>query len=284
MPKPETDSLFKRVIKDPLFHFLILGGFLFLIAPYFGGSPANSKNEIVITLAGQQHLADLFELTWQRKPTPDELSNLIEEHIKEEVYYREALALGLDDNDTIVRRRLRQKLEFMQEDLSSLVTPTEVELKAFFNDRIDQYKTDSILSFTQTLVSTKRLEADNENIGNVLGQLSSGIKASAISRSSLLPISMKLETEKAIANTFGNDFFAQVTELKTGEWSGPVYSGFGTHLVNVHLNQEAKPQGFEASRTKVLVDYTQALRDASAANYYKNLRNQYLIKIADTLE
>ncbi len=282
MSKPEAGSLLKRAIKDPLFHFLILGGFLFVLAPYFGGNTISSKREIVITPAGQQHLADLFALTWQRDPTPDELKNLIEEHIKEEVYYREALSLGLDENDTIVRRRLRQKLEFMQEDLSSLEIPSEEKLRAFFAKHKDKYKTDHILSFTQVLVSTKRLDAEDALIAETIKSLNAGRAPSTVSRSQLLPTSMKLETEKSIINTFGADFFTAIIGIKAGEWHGPVYSGFGTHLVNVNLNQPAKPLSFEQSRARVSIDYTQALRETAATNYYQNLRNQYRITIEDT--
>ena len=283
MVKPSTGSNVKltlpKILKDPLIHFMILGGLLFAAVTFWGGDSATQQDEIRITKAVQQHLADLFEITWQRKPTPDELKNLTEEHIKEEVYYREALALGLDENDTIVRRRLRQKLEFMQEDLSSMKIPDAAELKAYYKAHKDKYKTDHIMSFQQVVISTKKLDADDNIVAKAKARLSSGVDPKSISRSSLLPVAMKLETERSIINTFGEDFAQQIARLETQKWSQPVYSGFGTHLVNVSLNRAAKPLTFEQAKSRVLDDFTQSQRENAAANYYQNLRDQYRITI-----
>lgn len=281
MPQSETEPFVKEALKDPLIHFMVLGGLLFASVSLWGGGPG-LQNQIVITKAGQQHLADLFALTWQRKPTANELRNLVEEHIKEEVYYREALALGLDDNDTIVRRRLRQKLEFMQEDLSSLDAPTEDELRTYFDNHKDQYKIDHIMSFKQVLVSPKKLDADTVAKLAIGSKLAAGASPQSLSRSSLLPVSMNLETTKSIRNTFGSEFLAQITGGDLQQWGGPVYSGFGTHLVNISLNQNPKPLTFEQSKNIVAVDYIQSQREQAAANYYKNLRSQYRIAIEKT--
>lgn len=281
MSKPKTEPFFERAMKDPLFHFLILGGLLFGAVSVWGTS-TKPQDEIIISRAGQQHLSDLFALTWQREPTPDELKNLVEEHIKEEVYYREALALGLDDNDTIVRRRLRQKLEFMQEDLSSLAEPSQAELRAYYEAHKDKYMTDHILSFQQVVISSKKLTKDDNEVALALTKLIYGSKPKSISQSSLLPVSMKLETERSITNTFGGDFASQISKLETQKWSDPIYSGFGTHLVNVSLNQPAKPLTFEQAKNKVSVDFTQSQRKQAAENYYINLRSQYSITIAPT--
>jgi hypothetical protein len=275
-----SKSLTARFLKDPLIHFIVLGGLLFVGASLWGGG-TKPQDEIIITKAAQQHLADLFEITWQRKPNAEELKNLTQEHIKEEIYYREALALGLDENDTIVRRRLRQKLEFMQEDLSSLTPPSETDLRAFFENHKDDYKTDHILSFQQIVVSSKRLNPDNPQIIQALEKLKSGAIPHTLSKSSLLPVAMKLENEKSIANTFGESFVKEISTLPIGEWQGPITSGFGTHLVNINLNQNSKPLAFEQARNKVAVDYTQFQREAAATNYYDNLRNQYRISIED---
>lgn len=279
MSNTKTRPFFKRVLSDPLFHFLVLGGALYLLAPIVGGKETG-KDEITITVAGQKHLADLFELTWQRPPTADELKNLVQEHIKEEIYYREALALGLDENDTIVRRRMRQKLEFMQEDLSSAGQPVETELQAYFTAHKDNYKSDRILSFRQVLVSSKRGGVGGE-VAQALKALNLGTHPVDISSSSLLPISTKLETEKSVTNTFGEDFMGQIADLKPKQWGGPLVSAFGTHLVYVSLDQASTPLDYKSSRPKVMIDYTQSKRDAAANAYYKNLRGQYRITIED---
>ena len=276
----KSNAFLSKAIKDPLIHFLILGGLLFGLVSVLGGG-RSAQDEIVITQAAQKHLADLFEITWQRKPNAEELKNLTAEHIKEEIYYREALALGLERNDTIVRRRLRQKLEFMQEDLDSLVEPTEAALKAFFNERKDEYTTDYIVSFQQITIAPTKLALDAPEITKALSALGSGTSPRSLSRSSLLPIAMKLETDGSVTNTFGGEFTAQIKQAKTGAWTGPLYSGFGTHLVNVSLRKRAEPLDYKQARSRVVGDYTQHQRARAAQDYYDNLKRQYTIIIDD---
>ncbi len=275
-------TFFRKALTDPLFHFLVLGGLLYIVYAIWGSEPkfgANQKNNIVITQAGQQHLADLFSLTWQREPTADELEHLIEEHIKEEVYYREALALGLDENDTIVRRRLQQKLEFMQEDISSLAEPTKAELKAYYLAHKDNYKTEQIFSFQQIVVAQKKLDKDDAQFKSALSSLNSGTPPKNLNRSTLLPIHMKLEAKRTVTNTFGNEFTQQISRQELHRWSGPVYSGFGTHLVNMSLSQKSKPLTFVQAKRQVAVDFTRSQRELAAENYYKNLRDKYNITV-----
>ena len=245
------------------------------------GEGKSAQDEIVITQTAQKHLADLFEITWQRKPNPEELKNLTAEHIKEEIYYREALALGLDGNDTIVRRRLRQKLEFMQEDLDSLAEPTEAALEAFFNERKDEYTTDYIVSFQQITIASTKLAQDSLDVRNALSELASGTPPRALSRSILLPTAMKLETGKSVTNTFGGEFTAQIKQAKTGAWTGPLYSGFGTHLVNISLRKPAEPLAYKQARSRVVGDYTEHQRARAAQGYYEGLKRQYKITIDD---
>ena len=271
-------SFIQKAAKDPLFHFLILGGLVFALVTFWGPK-LGAQNHIVITQAAQQHLADLFEVTWQRKPSPNELKNLIQDHIKEEIYYREALDLGLDKNDTIIRRRLRQKLEFMQEDITSLKPASEVNLRTYYEAHIDKYKSDQILSFDQVLVSPQHLKNTDENIVQALAQLKSGALPKDLSRSSLLPVFLKHETAKTIKNIFGSDFTSAVLKLKLGQWQGPVYSSFGTHLVNVYINQAPKPLSFEQSHQRVAADYMRHQREKAATNDYKNLRSHYRITV-----
>ncbi len=280
MPTTHTDTFFKRLLKDPLFHFLVLGGILYFTSVIWGKN-APPKNQIQITQLEQKHLADLFEITWQRPPSADELTNLIAEHIKEEVYYREALALGLDDNDTIVRRRMRQKLEFMQEDLSSAKQASEQDLREYYRANKDKYFTNHLISFSQSLVSTGQGK-QSQAVTQAVKKLQNGVRPAQLSLSSLLPVSLKLETKKSIANTFGDGFLQQILQLETQKWHGPISSAFGTHVVYVNQNQAAKPLNFEAARTKINIDLIQMRREKSAEQYYQTLKGKYHITIEDT--
>ncbi len=280
---PRTTHFFKKVVKDPLLHFIVLGGVLFGLVSLGGGSLEDGgpkrQNEIVITKAMQQHLADVFTASQHRPPTAEELKNLIDAHIKDEVFYREALALGLDRNDIIVRRRMRQKLEFLQEDVTPLPQPTEAELKAYYTAHKDRFKTDHILSFEQVVVSSKKLSADNQQLTEALSRLQNDRQPKSINRSDLLPISIKQETEKSILTTFGDGFVRQISDLPLQKWHGPVYSGFGTHVVKVSLNQAPTPLAFEQAKQRVLADYMEHQRTQAQAEYYKKLRSRYHIAI-----
>ena len=280
MTTAHTDTFFKKFIKDPLFHFLLLGVGLYFISIIWDES-TQPKNRIQITQLEQTHLADLFEITWQRPPSAGELTNLISEHIKEEVYYREALALGLDNNDTIVRRRMRQKLEFMQEDLSAAKQASEQDLKKYYVANKDKYFTNHLISFSQALVSTGQGK-QSQAVTQAVEKLQNGVRPAQLSLSSLLPVSLNLETKKSIANTFGDGFLQQILQLETHTWHGPISSAFGTHVVYVNQNQAAKPLNFEAARTKINIDLIQMRREQSAEQYYQTLKDKYHITIEDT--
>jgi hypothetical protein len=121
----------QKIPREPLLHFLVLGAGLFVLFGLVGTPSEAPKDRIMVSAAKIENLAQLFERIWRRPPTAAELDGLIEDHVKEEILYREALALGLDQDDTVIRRRLRQKMEFVSEDIATQAEPTEAELQAF---------------------------------------------------------------------------------------------------------------------------------------------------------
>ncbi len=274
MPTSNRGSFFAKALRDPLVHFIILGGLLFVLVSLWGHGSGKTE-DIIITPEMRTHVANLFEATWQRKPTPSELDALMDDQIKEEIYYREALKLGLDQNDTIVRRRMRQKLEFLQEDASNEAPPTEAQLRAFYETHKAKYTTDRHLSFTQILLAPQRLTPEDPHVAEAKKALGAGADPAKITRSSLLPLDMKLETAKTVSDTFGKDFLAQISKLKTGVWAGPITSGFGTHLVRIRLNQPPQALSFEQARTKLKSDFMRTRREKSAKTFYENLRKNY---------
>ena len=240
---------------------------------------ADQNTQILITVEQQQHLADLFELTWQRLPNSEELDNLVAEFIKEEIYYREALAIGLDKNDTIVRRRLRQKLEFVQEDLANLASPSEPQLRQYYQSNRDVYQTPRLLSYQQILIAKDRLPVSSDLLNKTIAKLANGVELSTLSLSTLLPRSMNLESETTASNTFGADFVEQLTGLRKGVWVGPVYSSFGTHLLKLSLDQASRRKEYAEARDQVERDYVRAKRESSADDFYQSLAAKYQIEI-----
>ena len=265
-----------RAIRDPLIHFLILGGLLF-IGVSLWDSGRNDEHKIIITPQMRTRAAALFEATEQRKPTASELEALMDEQIKEEIYYREALKLGLDKDDTVIRRRLRQKLEFLQEDTGADMSPSEAELRSYYNAHKDSYISDRHLSFSQVLLSPKQLAPEDRLVVEAKAALNGGASPNTLTRSRLLPVSMKRETAKAVSDTFGTDFLTALLDQTPGIWAGPISSGFGTHLVRLEENDPPRPLRFEEARSEVLRDVRRARREKAAHDFYESLRKNYTI-------
>src|SRR6476646_46542 len=151
--------MLSRLLREPLLHFLLLGGVLFLIFGR-GGSRPPAGAEIVVTAADIQRIAAGFSVTWQRPPSENELQGAINDYIREEVLYRTGLALGLDKDDTIIRRRIRQKMEFFLED--TVGAPDDAELRAFFTAHADKFRTEPRIAFHQVFISSKRSDPKAE--------------------------------------------------------------------------------------------------------------------------
>ncbi len=224
-----------KLIREPLVHFLVLGLGLFLLFGIVGESDDAPTNFIVVSTARVAQLTEIFTRTWQRPPTEQELEGLIENHIREEIYYREALAMSLDRDDTIVRRRLRQKLEFITDDLVGTVDPTEAQLASYFRDHSDDFLVPSQLSFRQIYFNRdRRGEQATRDAESLLARLKgarSSVDTSTFGDSLMLPGDYELTSEVEVARQLGSEFAAAMAELPVGRWSGPVESGFGLHLV-----------------------------------------------------
>ena len=164
-------SRMKALLREPLVHFLLLGGLLFLFFEWRGsGGPTSSR--IVITPGLVEHLASGFGRTWQRPPTDAELKGLIDDYVKEEIATREAVGMGLDRDDTIIRRRLRQKLEFLVEDAASSAPPTDAELEAWLEKHPQSFRAEPQLAFRQVYVSPERRGASaGQDAVKLLAQL-----------------------------------------------------------------------------------------------------------------
>jgi hypothetical protein len=148
--------LLKSLLREPLVHFLLLGVGIFLADSLVAQRASTEPERIVITQGLIEHLATEFARTWQRPPSADELEGLIREHLREEVYYREALALGLDKNDIIIRRRLRQKLEFISEDVAAQAEPTDEQLRAYLKANPEAFRVEPRFTFRQVYLNPKR--------------------------------------------------------------------------------------------------------------------------------
>ena len=162
-------------LREPLLHFLLVGAALFLLFHFLSGGRSEAPREIVVGEARVEALAENFAKTWMRPPTAQELKGLADDYVAEEVYYREAIAMGLDRDDTVIRRRLRQKMEFISEDLASAVQPTDAQLQEYLERHADKFVRASRLTFQQVFFSgEKRGQDASRDAERLLAELQAG--------------------------------------------------------------------------------------------------------------
>jgi hypothetical protein len=272
----------KNWMREPLLHFAVLGAALFLLYRLVAGEE-QAPDEIVITARAIEGLAEGFGRVWQRPPTRSELSGLIEEQIREEVFYREAVKAGLDRDDSIVRRRLRQKMEFLAEDLGGAAEPGEAELETFFEQNADKYRAPARLTFTHVYLSPdRRGDALERDAREMLARLSAARTPDAGAKSgdpSTLPESFESIAADELDGMFGGEFAAKLEKLPPGRWSGPVKSGLGLHLVYVTRHEAGRFPELAEVREEAERDWTHERKQRAIENLYKKLREEYSVRV-----
>jgi hypothetical protein len=264
----------KRLLREPLLHFLAIGAALFLFFAWRGGSGASS-GRIVVTRARLESLAAGFARTWQRPPTPEELKGLVDGYVREEAAVREAMATGLDRDDTVIRRRLKQKVDFLAEDRVDAAPPSEADLAAWLAAHPDLYRAEERVSFRQICLSPEKrggpaaAEAEARRLAAALEKKGPG--AEVPGDSLLLPSEMPLAPKGEIARVFGSDFADAVVKLPPGRWTGPVPSGFGVHVVLVLEKAPARAPALAEVRAAVERDVTADRRTKELDALYARL-------------
>jgi hypothetical protein len=181
--------ILRKLIREPLFHFLLLGAVIFFLAGRVRSGSVGSGDKIVVTQSATESMVVGFSRTWMRPPTQEELQGLVNDYVREEVLYREAKAMGLDQNDVIVRRRMRQKFEFLAEDLAATTgPPTEQELEAYLRQHADKYSQEPSFTFEHIFFSREKrgTSADAEALA-MLSRLKGAIDIEKLGDAFLLP-------------------------------------------------------------------------------------------------
>jgi hypothetical protein len=280
-----------RVLREPLLHFLVLAAGLFAVSSFWGDSPQSNEGEtIVVSEAKIRSLAMMWHRTWQRPPTQAELTGLIEDYVNEEVFYREALKMGLDRDDTAIRRRLRQKLEFVAEDLADAVEPTDEQLQQFLDEHRDMFRVERRATFTQIYLSRdRRGDSLDDDAAQLLGELrgeDESVDVTELGDPFLMPAHHDDLREGEIANLFGPQFAAQLLAAEPGQWSGPIESSYGVHVVLVHERAEGRVPELAEIRRAVSREWYAARRAASKEDFYRSLRQRYevIVKMPEAAE
>ncbi len=270
-----------KAARSPLLHFLLIGAAIYLANGLFGTKAVEeSDNTVVVTSGELEWLAQTFASTWNRAPTPQEIRGLLDAHIRERVLYREALAMGLDEDDVIIRRRLAQKLEFLFQDLADITPPTEAELVVYFEEHLDQYQEPEVTTFTHVFVDPDLRDdhtlEDAEQILATLKTLEDQMQGhEELGDRFMLQRYYPQRTRMEIAKLFGQGFTQSLNELAPGQWHGPVLSGYGVHLIYVHDRSQAPPPEFEDVLSIVQQDWQDARRKTFNEEYTANLIARY---------
>jgi len=271
-------SWIKRLLQEPLLHFLVLGALIFGVYAglHLDRQAHGSAQPVYLKQADVQWLANTWRLKWQRPPTREELRGLVMTNLKHELFAREARAMGLADNDIVIRRRLAQKLEFVLQNRASLVEPTEAELREFYTTHPDLFQTKARASLTQVFFNPQERQDAAADAQKALTQLAQGpIKGAHLGDPSPVAKALHGADRLTIANQFGRQFAQAVLTLDPGEWSGPIESAYGFHLVQLTDLQPAQVQPFDEVRTQVLERWRDQRQNEDTAAYVASLMKKY---------
>ena len=274
-------GILKRAVREPLLHFLAIGVVLFGANSLINGSDRGSAGDTVVISQGQiGQIIESYLLLAGHLPSRAELETLVDDYIIEEIDYREAVAMGLDADDTIVRRRMRQKLEFLVEDATASEAPTEGQLQGWLAENADRYRLPERRAIRQVLASAdRRGQSARADAEALLVKLKAGADPEKLGDPSMLPAAMPLTTEQGAANQFGEDFAAAVFAHQGAGWFGPVASPFGQHLVLVIETEPGRDAALEDVRDKLRSDWIEARRDKARDDAQARMRARYQIRI-----
>jgi peptidyl-prolyl cis-trans isomerase C len=274
----------KRLLREPLVHFLLLGALLFAGYAYFdrGSGGIEPSKQIQLSLDDLAQLALLFQSQWRRDPTPEEFGRMVETKVQEEVLYREGLAMGLDKDDTIVKRRMAQKMQFIAEDVAAAREPTSAELRAWFEKNADKFQEPPRVSFRHLYFSPDKrgARAKDDAVGalaRLAGQPEDAKLASTLADPFMFQEYYRDRAPDFLGKEFGPVFALAVAKLPPGSWRGPIESGFGWHLVYVDTLVPGRVPAFEEIEGDVKTAWLSEQKATAWKKAYKDMRAKYTV-------
>ena len=269
--------MIKQILLEPLTHFILIAISFFIIFDVM--TPEQDDNKSITVTSGRiEQLNNRFSKVWQREPTEAELSKLIENYTLDEIYTLEARALGLDIDDGIIRKRLRQKMEFMLQDMSAIVPPTEQALQGFYLQSKNKYKSADQYSFSQVFISTDRSRVELENLlekqqKNIINN------KKPIGDNSLLPAHLELAFSDKINRLFGKKFVPALQSAPLNEWHGPISSGLGLHFIRLDKYKKGELPALASVKEKVLNDWRYQKNNTFKKEFEQKLLKEYQVNI-----
>ena len=269
--------MIRRLLREPLLHFLLLGALLFLAYGWLNRAGLAAPDEIVVSQGQVEGLVMQFERVWQRAPTAAERQALIDSWVRDEVFYREALAMGLERDDPVVRRRLSQKVQFILDTGSESAAPTDAELQAWLEAHADRYRVEATYALRQRYFDPAR---HGEQIGSVVANAQRTLAAGRAMPGDPTMLPAELEGGAAdFERQFGTEFEQALRTLPVGGWQGPVRSAFGLHLVELTARVDARAATLAEVQSEVARDLMESRAEAAQEALYRDLRAKYAVRI-----
>jgi hypothetical protein len=273
--------LIGRLLKEPLLQFLALGAMLFALYGVFG-KRSDAPEKIVVSAAQIANLADGFERTWRRPPSEEELRGLVENYIRDELFYRAGRAAGLDRDDVVIRRRVRQKMEFLAEDVA-VPEPTEDHLATYLAENPEQFRSEDRITFRQVFLSSSRsaeaMDSETKRLATVLSGTDAELHTASLGDPFLLSESLNAVSVGDVIRAFSDDFAKRVFAAEPGRWFGPVASPYGQHFVFIEKRTKGGVPPLDAVRTAVVRKWSDARRMEAEQKLYNSLREQYEVTV-----
>lgn len=264
-----------KIIKEPILLFLLLGLVMFWVYTFLVGFIDKAERQILVTEAQVKMLNETFQKTWNRPPTDSEIEAQIENLIKDEVFFREAVAMGLDKSDPAVKRRLRQIIELMMDDLA-VVYPSEDQLTRYLLEHPDKFQEDATISFQHVYFPIDRKQDAENHLDKLKNNLP--LDETSISSLSLIPGVFRDEPQFSIQRQFGENFAQEVFKLDKASWQGPVESAYGWHLVFISEIIPGYIPDLEDIWDEVEREWSLELRNEKKEQQYQKMKSQYEVK------
>jgi len=274
--------MLKRLLKEPLFHFFLIALLIFAVYGLVRPTGTGGSENIVVTAPKIEQMATIFAKTWQRPPTIEELKGLIDDYVREEIYAREAVALGLDQDDAVIRRRLQQKMEFMNDVNVDALVPTDAELETYLKSHAAAFAVDPMTAFQQVFLNPQlhgdKVEQDARTILTAL-RATPPADAATLGDATLLPAELPLTAKSSIGQTFGHEFADALDEVEPDQWSGPILSTFGLHIVRVSKREAGRVPALSEVRDAVKRQWSNAQSKEFEKVRFNELLKRYHVTI-----
>ena len=277
-------GILQRLLREPLLHFLLLGGLFFAVYHFVAGGTADTSRHINVSRGQIENMSAVFARTWQRPPSGEELQGLIKSHIRDEILFREGTALGLDRDDAVIRSRVRLKMETLAEDAATPADPGDAVLQTWLDQHASAFAVASRYTLEQIFFDPARhgvrFAADLDHAMKLLARRSGAAVPDNIGDATMLPERVDAMPAADVAQIFGADFIAAVAKLPLSAWQGPIRSTYGAHLVRVVARSETRPRPLAEVREVVLREWTVERRKEAREKLYDDLQKRYTVEIA----